>query len=821
MSENLQVLPSTVAELAPVKVLVGEASDAYLTTPPVIPQVTIGSQVEAKVEEVNRVKRSNLLPSEIRARDEVLQILRSLQAEDVVAEASGYGLGLQDTAMQRPFGGNEEEFSHKHVSEQGGLAARADLPYAGHSVWYHPLMPPRTGVVKAMDEPYNAFHTVSEAQQKEVQALARQVPRTAVPGTPQAVYATVNGETAKHINRVQVKGLVVHAILARHALTTGFRPSLLPRTPYDVVISPIGQRNANQNDPILADYAEVGMPAMNDHELAAFAALSSPGGFSNFNWIAEPGDPNNPQAADAMHAGSRNLLPGGVSRQLYYTNSVVGRVVAIGGNALTLHGVELLLNRFRRELPQVEMEDAHASASAYLHVYPSPVPDQDNPDLDQITGARVAEFFDTPHGRVEDPGIGPFAPFAPPPLDPDWMPDWEEDNGILERPAAPRGYVQPLDVRDPMRGIADAVNRYVRRDDWPEGYRIRAEDLSNDGGALLARVRLKPEDYDVVLPDRWFQRVEDPIGQWVICFSPREMRNDLEIGIEICRWWLFQYYELVTDAQPALPDNEPHGPYGSVRNIYQAIDEHTEWLFPTYDWRQVLGVFCGFFAVTAERSVRIFDRGTAVRAMHGYATNLAWFFSRAMFVRKVDAVALSYYQEVPIRFMAGLPYGLRTPTMPTSLTRQMYPWGALEVLEPVPLYQVVHEGSFVGYNVLGTVVGSQELGYVETNANTAHNSLAKLDAWFRSVTSVVGRIYAHTRFGVPPRFIYTPVTYAGVNIHRLVHPFGVPFLSRHRERVNMIDLFARRTAAEGVRLETRAPVPSPFEQFSEWRRSVR
>jgi len=361
----------------------------------------------------------------------------------------------------------------------------------------------------------------------------------------------------------------------------------------------------------------------------------------------------------------------------------------------------------------------------------------------------------------------------------------------------------------------------VQRDVWPEGYRIRAEDLSDDGGALLVRLRLKPADYDEILPDRWIQRVDDPAGQWVTFFSPLEMRNDLFVGTEICRWWLYQFYELAVEAQPPPPDNEPHGPYGSVRNIYQAIDEHTEWLFPAYDWRQVLGVFCGFFAVTgAERSVRIFDRGTAVRAMHGYATNLAWFYSRAMFVRKVDAVTLSYYQEVPVRFMVGMPYGLRTTTMPASLTRQMYPWGALEVLEPVPLHQVVQEGSFVGYNVLGTVVGSQELGYVETNANTTHNHLAKLDAWFRSAASLVGTIYAQNRFGTAPRFVYSAVPY-GVHEHRLVHPFGVPFLTRHRERVNLIDLFARRTVAEGVRLETRAPVPSPFEQFSEWKRSVR
>jgi len=820
MSENTQVLPSTIAELAPVKVVVGVAGEADLTTPPVLPQVTIGSQVEAKVEEVNRAKRSNLLPSEIRARDEVLQVLRSLHAEDGVAEASGYGLGLQESSMQRPFGGDEEEFSHKHVSEQGGLVARADLPYVGHSVWHHPLMPPRMGVVKALDESYNAYHTVSEAQQKEVQALSRQVPRTAVPGTPQSVYATVNGETAKYINRVQVKGLVVHTILARHALTTGYRPSVLPGVPYQVVVSPIGQRSANQNDPLLMDFTEVAMPAMNDHELAAFAALSSPGGFSNFQWVAAPGDPNNPQVDDAMHAGSRNILPGGVERQLYYTNSVVGRAVAIGGNALTLLGIEQLLNRFSRELPQVEMEDAYASAAAYLHVYPSPRPDRDNPEQDEITGARVVNYFDTPHGRVEDPDPGPHPPFEPPVVDPNWLPDWNDD-GVLERPPGPRGYVQPLDVRDAMRGIADAVNRFVQRDEWPEGYKIRAHDLSDEGGALMVRVRLLPQDYDEILPQRWIQRVEDPAGEWVTFFSPLEMRNDLFISQDVCNWWLYQYYELAVDALPRPPDEEPHGPYGSVRNIYQAIDEHTEWLFPSYDWRQVAGVFCGFFSVTgAERSVRLFDRMTAVRAMHGYATNLAWFFARALFVRKVDAVTLSYYQEPTIRFVVGMPYGLRTATMPTSLTRQMYPWGALEVLEPTPLRQVSHESSFVGYNVLGAVVGNQELGYIETNANTTHTALAKLDAWFRSAASLVGTVYAQSRFGTTPRFIYTAVP-VGVQEHRLVHPFGVPFLNRHRERVNVVNLFARRTAAEGVRLETRAPVPSPFEQFSEWKRFVR
>jgi hypothetical protein len=304
-------------------------------------------------------------------------------------------------------------------------------------------------------------------------------------------------------------------------------------------------------------------------------------------------------------------------------------------------------------------------------------------------------------------------------------------------------------------------------------------------------------------------------------FSPLEMRNDLEISNEVCLWWLFNFYELDTEAQPDPPDVEPHGPYRSVRNVYQAIDEHTEWLFPSYDWRQVAGVFCGFFMVTgAERSVRLFDRMTAVRAMHGYVTNLAWFFSRALFVRRVDAVTLSYYQEAPIRFMTGVPYGLRTATMPTSLTRQMYPWGALEVLEPVPLHQVLQEGSFVGYNVLGSVVGSREMGYIETNANTAHNALAKVDAWFRSAASLVGTIYAQNVFGVAPRFIYTAVP-VGANEHRLVHPFGVPFITRRREDQDVVDLFARRTAAEGVRLETRAPVPTPFEQFSEWRRLVR
>jgi len=307
----------------------------------------------------------------------------------------------------------------------------------------------------------------------------------------------------------------------------------------------------------------------------------------------------------------------------------------------------------------------------------------------------------------------------------------------------------------------------------------------------------------------------------VTYFSPLEMRNDLHVSGEVCTWWLYQFYELAVDAQRDPPDNEPHGPYGSVRNVYQAVDEHTEWLFPSYDWRQVVGVFCGFFSVIgAERSVRVFDRMTAVRAMHGYATNLAWFFSRALHVRKIDAVALSYYQEVTVRFIVGMPYGLRTATMPTSLTRQMYPWGALEVLEPVPLRQVVQDSSFVSYNVLGTVVGSQELGYVETNANSTHTALAKLDAWFRSAASLVGTVYAQSRFGTIPRFIYTPVP-VGVQVHRLVHPFGVPFLNRHRERVNVVDLFARRTAAEGVRLETRAPVPSPFEQFTEWRRFVR
>jgi len=820
MSENTQVLPSTVAELAPVKVVVGEPGEADLTTPPVIPQVTIGSQVEAKVEEVNRAKRSNLLPSEIRARDEVLQLLRSLQAEDVVAEASGYGLGLQESSMHRPFGGDEEEFSHKHVSEQGGLVARADLPYAGHSIWHHPLMPPRTGKVKTLDEPYPAYHTVSEAQQKEVQALARQVPRTAVPGTPEAVYATVNGETAKYINRVQIKGLVVHTILARHALTTGYRPSVHPRVPYDVVVSPIGQRSANQNNPLLMDFTEVGMPAMGDHELGAFAALSSPGGFSNFQWVALPGDPNDPQADDVMHAASRNVLPGGVQRQLYYTNSVVGRAVAVGGNALTLLGIEQLLSRFSRELPQVEMEDAYASAAAYTHVYPGPVVDQVAPNRDEITGARIVDYYDTPAGRVHDPGPGPFDPFVPPAVAPNWLPDWNDD-GILERPPAPRAYVQPLDVREAMRGIAGAVDRYVHNDVWPEGYHIRAEDVMSDGGALLARVRLKPLDYNEILPERWVQRAEDPIGQWVTFFSPLEMRRDLFIDLDVCLWWLYQFYELAVETLPRPPDSEPHGAYASVRNIYQAIDEHTEWLFPSYDWRQVAGVFCGFFAVTgAERSVRVLDRMTAVRAMHGYATNLAWFFSRAMFIRKIDAVTLSYQQEVPVRFISGMPYGLRTATMPASLTRQMYPWGALEVLEPAPLRQITHEGSFVGYNVMGTVVGNQELGYVETNANTAHNALAKLDAWFRSAASLVGTVYATSGFGTTPRFMYTHVV-VGVHEHRLVHPFGVPFINRHRENVNVVDLFARRTAAEGVRLETRAPVSSPFEQFTEWKRFVR
>jgi hypothetical protein len=483
-------------------------------------------------------------------------------------------------------------------------------------------------------------------------------------------------------------------------------------------------------------------------------------------------------------------------------------------------GVELLLNRFSRELPQVEMEDAYASAAAYTHVYPSPVRDQIAPERDAITGAQIVDYFDTNAGHIDEPDPGPHPNFAPPRVDPNWLPDWDDD-GVLERPPGPRGYVQPLDVRDAMRGIADLVYRYVLRDDWPEGYRIRAYDLFPEGGALMARIVLSPEDFDEALPARWIQRVDDPEGQWVTFFSPLEMRNDLHVGQDVCNWWLYQYYDLAVEAQPPPPDNEPHGPYGSVRNIYQAIDERTEWMFPSFDWRHVAGVFCGFFAVTgAERSVRLFDRGTAVRAMHGYATNLAWFFSRAMFVRKVDAVTLSYQQEVTIRFMSGIPYGLRTTTMPTSLTRQMYPWGALEVLEPTPLLRVAHEGSFVGYNVAGTVVGSPELGYMETNANTTHNALAKVDAWFRSAASLVGTVYATSVLGTTARFVYTNVP-AGAQQHRLVHAFGVPFLTRYREDVNVINLFARRTAAEGVRLETRAPVPSPFEQFTEWKRFVR
>jgi hypothetical protein len=335
----------------------------------------------------------------------------------------------------------------------------------------------------------------------------------------------------------------------------------------------------------------------------------------------------------------------------------------------------------------------------------------------------------------------------------------------------------------------------LRRLQGWDGDTMRFVDVENDGQAVLVRV---DTDYGVE-PPAFFEQL--PNGEYQRAFALGEL---VELGVQqalALAWFDRWQADWMIFVQPEPPDNQPSGAYQSYRNIYCGIDEHTVWLFPTFDPLHVLGLLAGFYLVPGrEQSVDLLPGRYNYVASQFAATSLSWFVQRAMYIRKLDGNEFAFGERAVHHMMFSVPYVYRVVTSPRELTRLQYPWGNNQALDPLPMLGTGNKSSYVGYDI-EAIVAEDGPGVISVDA-TMGRGLAKLDAWARAVWGATGVLVSPDVFAYEPRFIYTVVG-AG----HLVHPFGLPFKINRRENLVRANLFELGSTKQAARYFSRGVLP--------------
>jgi len=467
----------------------------------------------------------------------------------------------------------------------------------------------------------------------------------------------------------------------------------------------------------------------------------------------------------------------------------------LGGRAITPGAVDRLLARLEKEIPSIEMREAALDAAVYSHVYPSPVPDEQAPANDLLTGARFTGQY--PVGAL---GVRP-VDFPNPepgenrdPVGAHDIVDRDGEEAVMPIPSAMR-WVRPNDAA--ATRVEEAVWEIIERDDEydPNNIVYRSFQIVHN----VMELRVARRGIGIINP-RWRHAFGD---EWVSFFGLQELVDAGEVTLEDAESVFLSGFSPEEAHAPMPPNNELVGDYTAYRNLFQAVDSAQRLNFPAYDMVHVAGVLAGLFHVKGMRGggvTRVASNNFV--AMHGVATNFAHFWSRAVTLRKVDPQLLLRELRQGGNMVLGMPYGYQSVVYPDVLEREAYPWGSWEHLEVAPLIASVNNSdSFVGFGFVGNAVGDEKQGWL----SVLDSDIQFVDAWVRAVASAIGTVPLLTPTTTTARFVYHLL-----GQDRFAHPFCTPMrvVRRAGARANLL---AVGPALEEMRIQTSGVFP--FDPF--------